>query len=97
MSRLLSLDFSNLTDVESGLKLIKLGRRAQLRGGEKSPAFYFLSWVWCIWADNAPWAGTRPYCAAFSRSRIAPQERQTATPGLIFSAQTGQSSSGFGS
>jgi len=38
-----------------------------------------------------------PYCAALSRSRMAPQERQTATPGLIFSAQTGQSKSGFGS
>src|SRR6266404_5616188 len=39
-------------------------------------------------------AATKPYCAAFSRSRIAPQERHTATPCLIFSAQTGQSASG---
>src|SRR5438445_8518940 len=39
-------------------------------------------------------AATKPYWAAFSRSRIAPQERHTATPCLIFSAQTGQSASG---
>jgi hypothetical protein len=38
--------------------------------------------------------GTKPYCAAFSRSRIAPQERQTATPCLMRSAQTGHSASG---
>src|ERR1700687_486664 len=38
---------------------------------------------------------TRPYCAAFSRSRMAPQERHTATPCLILSAQTGHSARGF--
>src|SRR5260370_14005458 len=42
-------------------------------------------------------AGSRPYCAAFSRSRMAPQERQTATPCLIFSAQTGHSATSLGS
>src|SRR5436309_12528110 len=51
---------------------------------------------WFRWRSFRP-APTRPYCAAFSRSRMAPQERHTATPCLIFSAQTGHSASGLGS
>src|SRR5260370_37059256 len=38
-------------------------------------------------------AASRPYCAAFSRSRMPPQELPPATPRLISAAQTGYAAS----